>query len=221
MPRSIRAVTLATLLLALLATPAFASGLYSYLHGGLTSSTLTGDLNGDPKSRLGLHVGLGVQFLATDHFGADTEVNYVQRGLTRKGDANTRNVGADAMTYALNYWQWNGMLHAGLPAIGAVRPALLVGCGVDFKTAETLKIEGGPQAGTTKPDTMDSIDLTSLFGVSFELGEEGRWFADARYEGSLFSIADPLEYIGTDTPNIRNRMIQVGIGYKWQVRDDD
>ncbi len=220
MPRSIRAAALAVLLFTLSVTSAFASGLYSYLHGGATSSTLTGDLNGDPKSRLGIHAGLGVQFLVTDHFGVDTEVNYVQRGLKRKDDANTQGIGADAMTYALNYWQWNGMLHAGLPSIAGVRPSLLLGGGIDFKTAERLKIEGGPQAGTTNPKTMDTLDLTSLLGVSAELGEGGHWFADVRYEGSLLSIADPLEFIGTDTPNIRNRTLQVGVGYKWRVRDE-
>ena len=105
MPRFTRSLALASLLL-FAAAPAFAeAGLYSYLRGGLTSSTLTGDVTGDPGDRRGMHLGLGVRFLATDTFGGLAELNYTQRGLTRKDDQNTQAIGAESMTYALNYWQ--------------------------------------------------------------------------------------------------------------------
>lgn len=221
MPRRIRSLLFACALLAV-ASPAFAqTGLYSYLRGGLASSTITGDVTGDPGDRRGLQAGLGVRFLVTDTFGMDTEVNYIQRGLTRKDDANTQAIGAESMTYALNYWQWNAMLHVGLPQMAGVRPALQAGMGFGFMTAQKLKIEGGPSAGETEPKTMDSLDMTSLFGVNVDFGDssDSHWFADARLEQSLMSTADPIEFIGVETPNYRNRSLLFAIGYKWMVRD--
>lgn len=221
MPRSFRSALLALALLTV-ASPAFAeAGLYSYLRGGLASSTITGDVTGDPGERRGMQLGLGVRFLVTDTFGMNTELNYIQRGLTRKDDTNTQAVGAESMTYALNYWQWNAMLHAGLPMLGGMRPALQAGMGFGFLTAQKLKIEGGPSAGETEPKTMDSLDMTSILGVNVDFGDDSdsHWFADARLEQSLMSTADPIEFIGVDTPNYRNRSLLVAIGYKWMVRD--
>lgn len=221
MPRFTRSLALASLLL-FAAAPAFAeAGLYSYLRGGLTSSTLTGDITGDPGDRRGMHLGLGVRFLATDTFGGLAELNYTQRGLTRKDDQNTQAIGAESMTYALNYWQLNMMLHAGLPKIAGLRPALQAGGAINFETAERLKIEGGPQAGETNPETMDSIDLTSMLGVNVDFGddEDSHWFADARMEKSVMSIADPLQFIGVDTPEIKNRTFLVSVGFKWRSGD--
>ncbi|MFN8587385.1 MAG: porin family protein [Candidatus Eisenbacteria bacterium] len=221
MPRLLRSAALVFALLAC-ASPAFAeAGLYSYLRGGLASSTLTGDVSGEPGDRRALQLGLGVRFLVTDTFGMDTEVNYIQRGLTRKDDANTQAIGAESMTYALNYWQWNGMLHAGLPMVSGMRPALQAGMGFGFLTAQKLKIEGGPSAGETEPKTMDSLDMTGILGVSVDFGDDSdsHWFADARLEKSLMSTADPLEFISVETPNYRNRSILLAIGYKWMVRD--
>ncbi|MBI5168226.1 MAG: PorT family protein [Candidatus Eisenbacteria bacterium] len=214
--------TALTLLLLLAAAPAFAqTGLYSYFRGGLTSSTLTGDVTGDPGDRRGLHAGLGVRFLVTDTFGGLAELNYTQRGLTRKDDQNTRAIGAESMTYALNYWQLNMMLHAGLPKLAGLRPALQAGAAVNFETAERLTIEGGPDAGESNPETMDSIDLTSVLGVNVDFGddEDSHWFADARVEKSVMSIADPLQFIGQETPSIKNRTYLLSVGFKWRSGD--
>ncbi len=221
MPRFARSLALASLLL-LTAAPAFAqTGLYSYLRGGATSSTLTGDVTGDPGDKLGMHLGLGVRFLVTDTFGGLAELNYTQRGLTRDHDQNTQTVGAESMTYSLNYWQLNMMLHAGLPKLAGLRPALQGGAAVNFKTAERLKIEGGPSAGETEPKTMDTIDLTSMLGVNVDFGdsEDSHWFADLRMEKSVMSIADPIQFIGVETPEIKNRTYLVSVGYKWRSGD--
>lgn len=221
MPRFKHSLAFAALL-TFAAAPAFAqTGLYSYLRGGLTSSTLTGDVTGDPGDRRGMHLGLGVRFLVTDTFGGLAELNYTQRGLTRDHDQNTQAVGAESMTYALNYWQLNMMLHAGLPKLAGLRPALQGGAAVNFKTAERLKIEGGPSAGETEPKTMDTIDLTTVLGVNVDFGdsEDSHWFADLRVEKSVMSIADPIQFIGVDTPEIKNRTYLVSVGYKWRTGD--
>lgn len=218
MPRPLRSLLLALVLLAC-AAPAFAEqGLYSYLRGGLASSTLTGDVTGDPGERRGLHMGLGVRFLVTDTFGGLAELNYTQRGLTRKDDQNTQAIGAESMTYALNYWQLNMMLHIGLPSVAGLRPALQAGGAVGFETAERLKIEGGPSAGESEPKTMDSIDLTSMIGVNVDFGDgdDSHWFADARLENSVMSIADPIQFIGVETPEYKNRTILLSVGFKWR-----
>lgn len=219
MSRIARSFAFASLFV-LAAAPAFAqTGLYSYVRGGVASSTLTGDVTGDPGDRLGAHLGLGVRFLVTDTFGGLAEVNYTQRGLTRKDDQNTQAIGAESMTYALNYWQLNMMLHAGLPKLAGVRPALQFGGAVGFETAERLKIEGGPSAGETEPKTMDTMDLTGILGVSVDFGddEDSHWFADARLERSLMSIADPIAFLGEETPEIKNRTFLVSVGFKWRT----
>lgn len=220
MTRSTRLLTLglATMFLFAAAAAQAQTGLYSYLRGGVASSTLTGDVTGDPGDRRGLHLGLGVRFMATDTFGGLAEVNYTQRGLTREDDQNTQAIGAESMSYALNYWQLNMMLHVGLPKVAGVRPALQAGGAVGFETAERLNIEGGPDAGETDPKSMDTIDLTSVLGVSVDFGDDGdsHWFADARLEKSLISIADPIAFLGEETPEIKNRTFLVSVGFKWR-----
>ena len=68
---------------------------------------------------------------------------------------------------------------------------------------------------------MDSIDLTSMLGVNVDFGddEDSHWFADARMEKSVMSIADPLQFIGVDTPEIKNRTFLVSVGFKWRSGD--
>lgn len=223
MTRSTRvlAIGVATTILFAAAAAQAQTGLYSYLRGGVASSTLTGDVTGDPGDRRGLHMGLGVRFLVTDTFGGLAELNYTQRGLTREDDQNTQAIGAESMSYALNYWQLNMMLHVGLPKLAGVRPALQAGGAVGFKTAERLKIEGGPEAGETDPKTMDTMDLTSMLGVNVDFGddEDSHWFADARIERSLMSIADPIQFIGVETPDYKNRSFLVSVGFKWRSGD--
>jgi hypothetical protein len=212
MARFARPLALASFLLVSFATAGHAQVWWD-VHGGVTSSVLTGDVTGSPDERRGFHVGGGVR-VPMGFLGFDTEVNYIQRGLTRdQDDASSQAIGANGMTYALAYWEWNGLVRLRLPGGGGLGPALLGGMGVSRLQSEKLTIDGGPQDGTSDPETLTGHDMTMILGVSLDLGDgDGRWFIDARFAKSLMNVADAIQFIGTDTPNYRNRTLSISLG---------
>lgn len=219
MPRIIRSLAAACLLLLTFAPTARAQGVFWDLHGGLASSTITGDVAGSPNDRIGVHLGAGARIMVTEAFGMNTELNYIQRGLTRdEDDSNSQAISASGMTYKVDYWEFNGLLRLGLPAVGGFRPALLGGAGVGFKTNETLVVDGGTQAGTRETESLDGLDLTMILGVTMDLGDgDGRWFVDARWAKSMMSVADPIQFVGIETPDYRNRTLSIAIGRAFRV----
>lgn len=222
MPRIVRTLAAATLLLLASVATCGAQSIWWELHGGATSSTITGDVSGSPGDRIGMHLGAGARFSISEAFGMNTEVNYIQRGLSRdeKDDASIA-IGAKGMTYKINYFEFNGLMRVGTPSLGGLRPVLLGGVGAGFKKSEKLTVDGGPEAGTKEYKSIDGLDLTMILGVTMDLGEHdgGRWFVDARYAKSLMSVADPLNSVTIETPDYRNRTFSVAIGHAWQVND--
>jgi len=180
---------------------------------------ITGDVSGDPDNRLGMQLGTGVRIPLLGPSGIDTEINYIQRGFTRSADdPESQAIGANGTTYALSYLEWSGLVRIGLPSAGGLGAALLGGVGVELLTSEKLTIDGGPQSGTSDPSTLNGFDLTVILGASLDLGGgDGRWFLDARFSKSLMGVADPLEFLYTDTPNLRHRTVSIAIGRAWGV----
>jgi hypothetical protein len=101
---------------------------------------------------------------------------------------------------------------------GSLVPALLAGVGIGWLASEKLTIDGGSQSGTSDPETLSRMDMIMILGGTLDLGDgDARWFLDARFAKSLLGVADDIQFIGQETPNLRNRTLSLAIGRAWDV----
>lgn len=175
---------------------------------GLNIANLSGDMEEDTKSLMGLHVGAFAEIQFTERFSFQPELLYSMQGAKMEESAVGMSMEAK---YKLSY----------------INVPLMV----KFYAAESFFIEAGPQVGFLMSakteweasggglnesgdedikDELKSIDFGLNIGIGYNFTEN--LSVGARYNLGLSNIADVED---GDDYKINNRVIQVSVGYRF------
>jgi len=196
---------------------------------GVNFATVNGDDADDAKMLTGFHVGAFAEIKFNDKFAIQPEVIYSAQGAKVK-ESGTETVMGVPVTYEaegkakLNYINVPIMAKYYITDNFAVEAGPYVGF---LMTAEseyeaTMTVAGVTQTEKSTEDMKDStnsIDFGVGVGASFNL--DNGFFVGARYNLGLTKVGkeysetiNGVEY-KSEAANIKNGVIQVGVGYKF------
>jgi len=188
---------LATLLLVATSSPDLHAQTTFGVRGGVTVSSLDGDLGQtfEKSNRTGFAGGVFLDFGGSNPLGLQIGAEYIQRGV--EFDTGFED-------FSLNYLEIPAVVKLGVP-LGGLKPSLLGGAALGFQTS----CENGP--GFDCDEEITSTEFAGLLGadVAFYLGGL-TLFVDGRYHFGLNDISDAADF-----DELKNRAwtFQGGIGF--------
>lgn len=210
---------LASLLVALVASPGLAQNWSAGVKGGIDFANLGGDVE-DLDSKLGFSVGATLGARLHEYFSLEILAQYVQKG------AEEEELGIKVEN-SLDYFEVLVPATLTIPIENSpLTPRLFAGPAVAFESSCKVSAEGGgvsaeldcDQISDFTGDPDDNIETKSVdFGVFFGGGFDfrigtGALTFDALYNLGLTNIND-IE--GAEDFEIKNKNIQLLVGYKF------
>lgn len=165
---------------------------------GVNLATLSG--NDDSEMKIGFHVGAVAEIKFNDKFSLQPEVLYSAQGAQSKEntDIKTNNDYINIPIMAKYYFVEGFSLELG-PQVG-------------FLMKSEVK---GENASMDTKDFYKSVDFGVGVGLAYDLPQG--FFVNARYNLGLSKINEDFDAgpITIETEDIKNNVIQIGIGYKF------
>jgi outer membrane protein with beta-barrel domain len=202
-------------LVAMVLVPSVATGRVSMvgLKGGLSASTLHGDVPADPKNerRLGFSGGAFITVGVNRLVSVQPEILFVTKGTSLGTvdltDQNGTVVGTADLVMKLDYLEFPVLVRLALPAMGDASPYVVAGPAVGVRLSQKLTLSG---FGSSESHVANSADLGVALGAGITMGRGHiRGSFETRYTLGITRASED-----SFSTNARNGdlMITAGIG---------